>query len=69
MSVGTIVLILLVILLLGGFSGSGGGPFYGTGYYGGGGIGLVLVIVDRRLSQPRAFAELAWKISSERNYL
>jgi len=23
--------------LLGGFSGIGGGPFYGTGYYGGGG--------------------------------
>jgi hypothetical protein len=65
MSVGTIVLIPLVILLL----GLGGGPFYGTGYYGGGGIGLVLVIVDRRLSQPRAFAELAWKISSERNHL
>jgi hypothetical protein len=45
MSVGTILLIILVIALLGGFSGLGGGPFYGTGYYGGGGIGLVLVIV------------------------
>jgi len=45
MSVGTILLIILVIALLGGFSGIGGGPFYGTGYYGGGGIGLVLVIV------------------------
>jgi hypothetical protein len=45
MSIGTILLILLVIALLGGFSGLGGGPFYGTGYYGGGGIGLVLVIV------------------------
>jgi hypothetical protein len=44
-SVGTILLILLVVALLGGFSGYGGGPFYGTGYYGGGGLGLVLVIV------------------------
>ena len=39
MSVGTIILIILVIVLLGGFSGLGGGPFYGTGYYGGGGLG------------------------------
>jgi hypothetical protein len=45
MSLGTILLIILVIALLGGFSGVGGGPFYGTGYYGGGGIGLILVIV------------------------
>jgi hypothetical protein len=45
MSIGAIILIILVIALLGGFSGLGGGPFYGTGYYGGGGIGLVLVIV------------------------
>lgn len=45
MSVGTIVLIILVILLLGGFSGYGGGPFYGTGYYGGGGLGLVILIL------------------------
>jgi hypothetical protein len=45
MSLGTIVLIILVIALLGGFSGLGGGPFYGTGYYGGGGLGLILVIV------------------------
>ena len=36
---------LLVLVLLGGFSGLGGGPFYGTGYYGGGILGLVLVIV------------------------
>ena len=41
MSIGTILLIILVIALLGGFSGFGGGPFYGTGYYGGGGLGLV----------------------------
>lgn len=45
MSLGTIILIILVIVLLGGFSGLGGGPFYGTGYYGGGGLGLILVIV------------------------
>ena len=45
MSVGTIILIILVIALLGGFSGIGGGPFYGTGYYGGGALGLVLAIV------------------------
>jgi hypothetical protein len=45
MSVGLILLIVLIIALLGGFSGIGGGRFYGTGYYGGGGLGLVLVIV------------------------
>ena len=45
MSLGTILLIILVIALLGGFSGIGGGRFYGTGYYGGGGLGLVLIIV------------------------
>jgi hypothetical protein len=33
------------IVLLGRFSGFGGGPFYGTGYYGGGGLGLVLIVV------------------------
>ncbi len=45
MSLGTIILIVLVIALLGGFSGLGGGPFYGTGYYGGGGLGLILIVV------------------------
>ena len=45
MSLGTILLIVLVIALLGGFSGIGGGPFYGTGDYGGGGLGRILVIV------------------------
>ena len=45
MSLGTILLIIIVIALLGGFSGLGGGRFYGTGYYGGGGLGLVLIIV------------------------
>src|SRR6266851_9265038 len=46
MSIGTIILIILIIALLGGFSGVGGGPFYGTGYYGGGGLGLIIVPVD-----------------------
>jgi hypothetical protein len=45
MSIGTILLIVLVIALLGGFSGVGGGNFYGTGYYGGGGLGLVLIVI------------------------
>jgi hypothetical protein len=45
MSLGTILLVILVIALLGGFSGLGGGPFYGTGYYGGGGLGLILLVV------------------------
>jgi hypothetical protein len=45
MTLGTILLIILIIALIGGFSGIGGRPFYGTGYYGGGGIGLLLVIV------------------------
>lgn len=45
MSLGTILVIILIIILLGGFSGIGGAPFYGTGYHGGGLIGLVLVIV------------------------
>jgi hypothetical protein len=45
MTLGTIILILLIIALLGGFSGVGGRPFYGTGYYGGGGLGLVIVIL------------------------
>jgi hypothetical protein len=45
MSLGNILLVVLIIALLGGFSGYGGGPFYGTGYYGGGGLGLALIIV------------------------
>src|ERR1051325_5792225 len=59
MSVGTIILIILVLILLGGLSGVGGGPFYGTGYYGGGGLGLivvillVLVLVGRICRRPR----------------
>jgi hypothetical protein len=44
-SLGTILLIIAIFALLGGFSGIGGGPFYGTGYYGGGGLGLILVVL------------------------
>lgn len=45
MSLGTVILLILVIALLGGFSGWGGGRFYGTGYYGGFGLGTILIIV------------------------
>ena len=45
MSIGSIVLIILVIALLGGFTGIGGRPFYGTGYYGGGGLGIVVLVL------------------------
>jgi hypothetical protein len=45
MSIGTIILIILVLILLGGLGGIGGSPFYGTGYYGGGGLGLIIVIL------------------------
>ena len=42
---GTIFIILLILALLGGLSVRGGWPFDGTGYYRGGAIGLLLVIV------------------------
>ena len=45
MTLGTILLIVLIIALIGGFRGVGGSPFYGTGYYGGGGLGLALLVV------------------------
>jgi hypothetical protein len=45
MSLGWILIIILILVLLGGIGGIGGGPFYGTGYYGGGGLGLVIVIL------------------------
>ncbi len=46
MSIGLIVLIILILILLGGFRSYGGrGRFYGTGYYGGGGLGLIVVIL------------------------
>ena len=53
MTLGTILLIVLIIALLGGFSGVGGRPFYGTGYYGGGGLGLALIVVIILLSMGR----------------
>lgn len=40
-----LIIIVLFILLFGGFRDWGGGPFYGTGYRGGGAIGLVLFIL------------------------
>lgn len=45
MSIGAVLLIVLVIVLIGGFFPIGPGPFYGTGYYGGGGLGLVVAIL------------------------
>jgi len=45
MPLGWIILIILIVILMGGFSGVGGGPFYGTGHYGGIGIGTVLIVV------------------------
>lgn len=45
MNLGLLILIILIVILAGGFSGLGGGPFYGTGHYGGIGLGTVLVIV------------------------
>lgn len=43
--IGVIILIILVIVLAGGFTGFGGGPFYGSGHYGGIGLGTILIIV------------------------
>lgn len=41
-----VLLIILILLFGGGFGNWGGrGPFYGTGYYGGGGLGLILLII------------------------
>lgn len=39
------LLIVLVILLLAGALPYGSGPYLGTGWYGGGGIGFVLLVV------------------------
>jgi hypothetical protein len=44
MPIGTILLVILVIVLLGGVGRVGGSPFYGTGYYGGGGLGLIVMM-------------------------
>jgi Protein of unknown function (DUF3309) len=56
MSIGTIILIILVLILLGGFGGIGGSPFYGTGYYGGGGLSLVIVILFAEFEVSRGSA-------------
>lgn len=45
MSVGTVLLIILVLILLGGFRDWGSGPFYGTSYYGGSGLALIIVVL------------------------
>jgi len=45
MTLGTLLIVILIIALLGGFRDWGCGPFYGTGYYGGDGLGLLLVVV------------------------
>lgn len=45
MSLGVILLIILVIALLGGFRNWGNGPFYGAGPYGGGILGIVVIIL------------------------
>ncbi len=49
MSIGLILVILLIVFLFSGSIPWGGystpGHYYGTGYYGGGGLGLVLLIV------------------------
>ena len=49
MSLMTILIIVLVIALLGGLAPWGNYPgpghFYGTGVYGGGGLGLIVIIL------------------------
>ncbi len=46
MNLGTLLLIVLVILLVGGYVVPlGGGPYLGTGWNGGGVLGIVLVVV------------------------
>jgi len=50
---GTILLIILIVALLGGFRDWGRGPFYGTGFYGGGGIGVLLLVVVILLAMGR----------------
>jgi hypothetical protein len=43
--IGIVLLVIVVLALFGGLRDWGTGPFYGTGYYGGGGLGLILIIV------------------------
>lgn len=44
--IGSILLAVFLLILLFGFRDWGTGPFYGAGpYWGGGGLGLILVII------------------------
>jgi len=45
MTLGTNNLNILIIALLGGINGNGSDPYYGTGYYGCGGRGRVIIIL------------------------
>lgn len=45
MNIGVLLLIVLIIILAGGFHDWGPGPFYGSGHYGGIGLGTVLIVV------------------------
>ena len=57
MSIGTILLIILVLILLGGLGGPyvnpGWQPGYGMGWYGNGGLILVIVLVIFLISYGR----------------
>lgn len=44
-TLGTILFVILIIALLGGFRDWGRGPFHGTGYYGGGGMSLLVIVL------------------------
>lgn len=49
MSAGTILVIVIVIILIGGVAPGPwqgpNGPYWGFGYYGGGGLGLIFIIL------------------------
>ena len=45
MSAGMVILIVVLFLLFGGFRDWGNGPFYGTGNFGGIGLGTVLIVI------------------------
>lgn len=40
-----LILLVLVVLWLAGALGVGGAPWFGTGYYGGGGLGLIVIVL------------------------
>ena len=56
MSIGLIIIILLIILLLGGFSGRFGGYGYGFGHGGIGVIGVILIVLNPRVTPSRSMA-------------